>query len=47
MAPGTLITPVDIRNLKYKQKMTKLGSMTPVQALITLLEKDPDWYYKT
>jgi hypothetical protein len=47
IAPSTLIAPVDIRNLKYKQKMTELGSMTPVQALITLLENDPDWFYET
>jgi hypothetical protein len=47
MASGTLIAPVDIRNIKYKQKMMELGRMTPIQALITILEKDPEWYYKT
>jgi hypothetical protein len=47
MTPGTSISPVDIRNIKYQQKMKELGSMTPVQALISLLERDPDWHHET
>jgi hypothetical protein len=47
MTPGTLISPVDIRNIKNQQKMKELGSMTPVQALISLLERDPDWHHET
>jgi hypothetical protein len=47
ITPGTLISPVDICNIKYQQKVKELGGMTPVQALISLLERDPDWHHET